>query len=89
MAVAVYVGKDGASAGLARTGRATRNSDILELPVAEISIERIGAVEIAEVQVTPAITVKISCRYARPVQEVVVHFGSSEREGVGEKNPQV
>ena len=84
--VAIQVREHRTRAGLSRTCRAARQRDIRELPVAEISIEGIGAIEIAEVQVTPAVPVEISRRQARAVQEVVVNFRPGQGKCVGEED---
>ena len=60
--------------------------DILEFPVAEVSVERVRTVQSTEIEIAPAVAVDITGGHARAVQENVVGQRTRFGHDIGEPN---
>jgi len=83
-AVAIDVGEDRAARSLVRASHTGARGDIFELAVAEVAVERVRAIKIAEIEIAKTVSIEITGCDAGAVEEVLVRLRASIGKIVGE-----
>src|SRR5690606_4482609 len=72
ISVAVDVGESGSGRGLVGARHTGGCRDVLEAPVSEVAVERVGRIEAAEVEIAESVAIDVTRGDAGPVEEDLV-----------------
>jgi hypothetical protein len=84
VAVAIDIGKGGAGGGLVGEGDAGGIGDVLEAPIAEVTVEGIGSMKAAEVHIRPAVVIDIAEGHAGAEFEDAIGGDGGAGDEIGE-----
>ena len=86
VAIAVHIREDAPGGKLSGAGHASRVCDVLEFPVAKVSIEFVAAFQTAKVEIASSIAVNIAASDTGTVESNLIRGGAGVGENIGEED---